>query len=130
MQTQPQKGDQKMSFDTENTKYPVCPHCGHEDVDNCLDMTDDGVYKCEKCGEDFYMETSSQLVYTTTPETTIDETEMEKEEREEKNEEKDEEDAEENMIQEEVEDENEHDTVLEEPEEDPDIPPINFDDEE
>lgn len=51
-------------LDTDNTDFPVCPHCGHEHRNYC-EFTNDGKYDCASCEKPFDC-TSEMIVHFTT----------------------------------------------------------------
>jgi predicted RNA-binding Zn-ribbon protein involved in translation (DUF1610 family) len=53
----------------ELTSFPICPHCGHEDLDAWEmdfgpDMDGDIVTSCPSCGEDYFVQRKVTVYYS------------------------------------------------------------------
>ncbi|GBF73076.1 hypothetical protein PA598K_01361 [Paenibacillus sp. 598K] len=52
-------------YDTEETVYAICPHCGYRDAD-CFEWTPDvHTHNCGKCNHKFTYERHVEISYTT-----------------------------------------------------------------
>lgn len=51
------------TMNTDGTDCPICPHCGHEHLDD--HEFDDGEYSCEECGSEFFVRREVSVTFTT-----------------------------------------------------------------
>lgn len=66
------EGGWRVSFDTERTTHPVCPHCGHEErdafeIDFGPGLEGEATIACGNCEREYQAERIVDVTYTTTP---------------------------------------------------------------
>lgn len=59
-----------MSFDTERTTHPVCPHCGYEEsdaweIDFGAGLEGEATISCGNCEREYHAERIVDVSYTT-----------------------------------------------------------------
>ena len=57
-----------MSFETDHTKEPVCPNCGHKEKDaweiNFRGLDGDVEHTCNSCGEEYFLTRHVSIRYS------------------------------------------------------------------
>lgn len=62
--------EEKKEFDTDMTEFPICPYCGHEDIDwwDGTTLNNDGDIEhtfCPSCGEEYQVTMHVSTRFTT-----------------------------------------------------------------
>lgn len=56
-----------VDHDTEHRDYPICPHCGYNDCEAGVEVSERGSdHRCPSCGKKYHAERHDTVTFTTT----------------------------------------------------------------